>query len=226
MLTELAVSLVVALLCVVVGAAGAALALSRLRRRPAGAEPAQVLAERVRAVGRLIGLEVCAREIATATRGWSGLPPLLLSPARLAMIFTFEKQYGIDLSRVGPGDVTALGGRRFRVRLPGIESQLRLTGVTPYDIQDGKLLGLIDVVPMHAEAQAGLMADAQRQAASLLERNDGRYRREARASVERHIEAFGSVLGVRIEPVWADEPEDGATTAREPAERDAALAVA
>ncbi|MEO0631417.1 MAG: hypothetical protein AAFY46_11950, partial [Planctomycetota bacterium] len=36
-----------------------------------------LIAERVRASGKLIGLEVCAKEIATTTKGWKWLPPLV-----------------------------------------------------------------------------------------------------------------------------------------------------
>lgn len=196
--------------------------LSRLGRRSRGwREPdvsVRTLVERVRSVGKLVGLEVCAKEIATATRGWGWLPPVVLSPARLAMIFQFEKQYAVDLSRVGPADVVDLGGRRFRVRLPEVEGVLRLCDVTPYDIQDGKVLGLVDVIPMNAAAQKELMTRAQRQASELFESQDARYRGEARRSIERHLTALVGLFGAEVQIEWgpgraADGPVGGSVSA-------------
>ena len=91
-----------------------------------------LIADRVRASGKLVGLEVCAKEIATATKGWKWLPPLVYSPARLAMIFQFEKQYYVDLNKVSPRDVSDFGDRNYQVILPPLEGQLRLTNVVPY----------------------------------------------------------------------------------------------
>ena len=128
-----------------------------------------VIAERVRATGKLVGLEVSAKEIATARKGWDWLPPLLMSPAQLAMIFHFDKQYSVELGRISPKDVQHLGEGRYRLQLPPVDGQLRLTDVKPYDIQDGKVLGLLDVIQMKANAQGQLMRKAQEQAATLFE---------------------------------------------------------
>lgn len=163
----------------------------------------QTVVERVRAVGKLVGLEVCAKEIATATTGWAWLPPLLLSQARLAMIFNFEKQYIIDLSGIGPQDVTELSPGRFRVVLPPVQGQLRLLDVTPYDIQNARVLGLLDVVPMTADRQRNLMKQAQQQAAELYEENDARYLAAARLSIERHLQSLMDLFGIEVEVAWA-----------------------
>lgn len=160
------------------------------------------IAERVRAVGKLVGLEVCAKEIATATSGWAWLPPLLLSQARLAMIFNFEKQYTIDLSRVRPEDVTDMGEGRYRIVLPAVEGHLRLLDLTPYDIQNARILGLLDVIPMTADRQRDMMRKAQVQAADLYQSNDARYLHEARQSIERHLKSLMDLFGVKIEVAW------------------------
>lgn len=185
--------------------------LARSRKFPDRIVVQQVI-ERVRAVGRLVGLEVYAKEIATVSAGWSWLPPLLLSQARLAMIFHFEKQYFIDLARITPGDVVEIGGgptspARFRITLPPIQGTLRLIDVSPYDIQSGRVMGLLDVIPMNAERQAELMRKAQQQAGQLYEHNDARYHIEARRSIERHVKALLDLFGVSAEVVWSDEEE-------------------
>lgn len=202
-------TLVLVLLALVGGGAAAWLLRGRFSRTPGQATMAsvEVIAERVRAVGKLVGLEVCAKEIATASTGWNWLPPILLSQARLAMIFNFEKQYVVDLSRVGEREITPLGPGRFRVVLPPIEGQLRLLDVTPYDIQNARVLGLLDVIPMTAERQRELMKRAQQEAADLFRANDARYLRDARVSVERHLCSLMDLFGVRVEVAWSsDEP--------------------
>jgi len=164
-----------------------------------------VLAERIRSVGRLVGLEVMVKEIATASRGFQWMPPLLLSQAKVAMIFHFEKQYAIDLSRIDDHDIEEIGPRRFRVILPEIEGSLRLSDVTPYDIQHGRVLGLFDVIPMTAERQTDLMAAAQRDAAMLYESKEPKYLAEAKRSVERHLGSLLELFDVKIEIAWAED---------------------
>ncbi len=166
-----------------------------------------LIAERVRASGKLIGLEVCAKEIATATKGWKWLPPLVYSPARLAMIFQFEKQYFVDLNKVAARDVTDFGDRRYQLILPHVEGQLRLTNVIPYDIQDGKVCGLVDVIQMKAEAQAELMKRAQEQAAELFETSDTGYLEEARRSVAKQLTALLALFDAEVDIVWKDDLE-------------------
>lgn len=199
--------MVVAALAFTLGGLVAWLVFSKLRRvLPRFREEkllVQTVVERVRAVGKLVGLEVCAKEIATATTGWAWLPPLLLSQARLAMIFNFEKQYIIDLSGIGPQDVTELAPGRFRVVLPPVQGQLRLLDVTPYDIQNARVLGLLDVVPMTADRQRDLMRKAQQQASILYEENDAKYLAAARLSIERHLQSLMDLFGIEVEVAWA-----------------------
>lgn len=164
--------------------------------------------ERVQAVGRLIGLEVSAKEIATTTKGLSWLPPLLLSQARLAMIFQFEKQYAIDLHKLRPTDVKKIG-ERFVVELPPIEGRLRLVEMSPYDIQAGRVLGLLDVIQMNAQTQKELIERAQTQASELYESNAAKYDAEARNSIERQMRALLEMFHVDVEFVWREQARTG-----------------
>jgi hypothetical protein len=166
----------------------------------------QTIVERVRAVGKLVGLEVFAKEIATATSGWAWMPPVLLTQARLAMIFHFEKQYTVDLGAIGPEDVEDLGDGRFRVHLPPIQGQLRLLDVVPYDIQAAKVLGLLDLVSMTADRQKDLMKKAQQQASELYATSDDRYLGAARLSVERHLRALMELFGIEVDVEWGEKP--------------------
>lgn len=179
----------------------------RGRSDPPKADQTIVLAERVRSVGRLVGLEVMVKEIATASRGFHWMPPLLLSQAKVAMIFQFEKQYSIDLTRIEHTDIEQVGQNRFRITLPPIEGSLRLSDVTPYDIQHGRVLGLFDVIPMTAERQTELMTAAQRDAARLYEGKEPKYLAEAKRSVSRHLSSLLELFDVKVEVVWSDEAE-------------------
>lgn len=174
----------------------------------------EIIAQRVRATGKLVGLEVSAKEIATAKKGWDWLPPLLMSPAQVAMIFHFDKQYSVELGRITPRDVTEIGGGRYRLSLPPVEGQLRLTDVRPYDIQDGKVLGLLDVIQMKASAQAQLMRKAQEQAAELFETSEAGYREEAERSIRKHLEALFQLIGADVEVVWRGERNDAPASER------------
>lgn len=179
---------------------------SALKRGRKGADIDKVtlrmLTERVRAVGKLVGLEVHAKEIATATKGWGWVPPIFLSQAKIAMIFQFEKQYAVELGSLTESDVTDLGDRRFRVELPPIVGSLRLMDVEPYDIQQGRVLGLVDVINMNAERQNELMKTAQHQAGELFEKNDDRYEAQARDAIERQLHAIAKLFDGELEIRW------------------------
>lgn len=164
----------------------------------------RMLTERVRAVGKLVGLEVHAKEIATATKGFNWLPPILLSQAKVAMIFQFEKQYAVELGAIDERDVEDLGNSRFRITLPPIVGSLRLMDVEPYDIQQGRVLGLVDVINMNAERQNELMKTAQQQAAELFEKNDERYEKQARDAVERQLHAIAKLFDGKLEIHWRE----------------------
>ncbi len=165
----------------------------------------RMLTERVRAVGKLVGLEVHAKEIATATTGWNWLPPILLSQAKIAMIFQFEKQYAVELGAITESDVEDLGDGRFRVTLPPIVGSLRLMDVEPYDIQQGRVLGLVDVINMNAERQSLLMKTAQTQAAELFEKNDERYEAQARDAIERQLHSIAKLFEGSLEIHWREQ---------------------
>ena len=91
-------SVLLVIMAAVLGGGAVWMATGRLRRARRAESQLVVhsIAERIRAVGKLVALEVCAKEIATVSSGWAWLPPLLLSQARLAMIFNFEQQYYED----------------------------------------------------------------------------------------------------------------------------------
>ncbi len=190
----------------IIGAGVVFYLLSSLKRARAGKDidkvSLKIITERVRAVGKLVGLEVHAKEIATATSGFSWLPPILLSQAKIAMIFQFEKQYAIELGVIDESDVTDLGGGRYRIALPPIVGSLRLMDVEPYDIQQGRVLGLIDVINMNAQRQNELMRTAQDQAAELFEKNDERYIHQARDAIERQLSAISKLFDITLEIEW------------------------
>ena len=177
--------------------------------RRSAAQPTKIdvhgVTERVRATGSLVGLEVAAKEIATATKGWGWLPPIVLSQAKLAMIFQFEKQYAVDLGALRPDDVERLGAGSFRITLPSIQGKLRLVDVSPYDIQSGKVMGLLDVIPMGADRQRELMKAAQEQAGKLLGSSEAQYVRRAQASIEKQLRALLGLFEVELEIRWRDD---------------------
>lgn len=200
----------------VAGALAVALVLVLLRKKGAAAPVtvvrAHTVAERVRSVGKLVGLEVHAKEIATSTKGWAWLPPILLSQAKVAMIFHFEKQYFVDLSRLRPSDVelveeaseSSLDRATYRLRLPAVEGALRLTEVVPYDIQAGRVLGLIDVIQMDAPTQKDLMMSAQTEASALFHKAEHRYVQAAQRSIETHLESLMHLVGLHVQIEWED----------------------
>ncbi len=194
--------LLLVLIGLVVGAGAVGVGVFVLGRAAPERREVTAIAERVRSVGKLIGLEVHAKEIATAKKGWSWMPPIVLSQARLAMIFQFEKQYFVDLAAIRPQDISSHGVGHFRIRMPPIQGSLRLMEVKPYDIQQGKALGLVDVIPMTAERQGALMDEAQTQAAELFDKSDERYHAQAIDSIERNIRSLLGLTGAVVEFVW------------------------
>lgn len=199
---ESLINLAVVLAALLVGAALAWVGLQILGRAAPVRREITAIAEQVRSVGKLIGLEVHAKEIATAKKGWSWMPPVLLTQARLAMIFQFEKQYYVDLAAIRPNHIESRGIGHFRITMPPVQGSLRLIEVKPYDIQQGKMLGLVDVIPMTAERQGALMEEAQNQAAELFDRSDERYHVQAIDSIERHLRSLLGLTGAVVEFIW------------------------
>lgn len=204
---ELVVAVLVLLVVLAVAGVGVVLFLKYAAKRAPETKHSVTMTEKIRAVGKLVGLEVHAKEIATSTKGWAWVPPLLLSQAKLAMIFHFEKQYAVDLAAIDAGDIQQVGETGYRLTLPGVEGSLRLTSVEPYDIQAGKVAGLIDVMPMNADRQRQLIEDAQGQAASLFEKSDEKYIREAERSIERHLTSLMKLMGIDLEVSWVKRDE-------------------
>lgn len=199
---EIYAVLLLVIIGLVVGAGAVGLGVYFLGRAAPERREITAIAEQVRSVGKLIGLEVHAKEIATAKKGWSWMPPLVLSQARLAMIFQFEKQYYVDLAAIKPHDISSHGIGHFKIRMPPVQGSLRLMEVKPYDIQQGKVLGLVDVIPMTAERQGALMDEAQTQAAELFDKSDERYHAQAIDSIERNIRSLLGLTGAVVEFVW------------------------
>jgi len=193
--------------CLVLGAATTFILLRMLGRNAEVRTMRSSITERIRAVGKLTGLEVMSKEIVTQTKGLNWLPPLLLSQARLAMIFHFEKQYFVDLSRLEKQAVHRVSANRFIITLPPIEGHLNLLEVIPYDIQSGKLLGLLDVFKMDAEAQGKMMQQAQVEAGKLYQENAPRYESEARRAVARQVNGLLELFEVSVEVQFADETD-------------------
>lgn len=208
-MTDLILLIVALSLAAVVGAGIVFYLLSSLKRARAGNDidkiSLKIITERVRAVGKLVGLEVHAKEIATATSGFSWLPPILLSQAKIAMIFQFEKQYAIELGSISEFDVADIGDNTYRITLPPIVGSLRLLDVEPYDIQQGRVLGLIDVINMNAARQNELMRTAQDQAAELFEKNDDRYIHQARETIERQLNSIAKLFDITLEIEWSTD---------------------
>ena len=202
--------------CLILGA-GASFVIVRVLGKKAEVRTLRSsITERIRAVGKLTGLEVMSKEIVTQTKGLNWLPPLLLSQARLAMIFHFEKQYFVDLSRLESHAVERVSGNQFVIELPSIEGNLNLIEVIPYDIQSGKLLGLLDVFKMDAEAQGKMMQQAQVEAGKLYEENAARYESEARRAVARQVHGLLELFDVDVEVRFKDDAngDDGGTQVR------------
>ena len=195
------------LLAVALG--GVAVGLILFMRRAGEKAPSRVratdmVAERVRSVGKLVALEVHAKEIATSTKGWGWLPPIILSQAKIAMVFTFDKQYFVELGRLREEDVTEVEPGKFSVRLPAVEGSLRLADVRPYDIQAGRLMGLLEVIPMNANTQGALMEAAKEQASELFARSEGRYVHEAEQAIERQVKALLKLFDAEVTIKWGD----------------------
>lgn len=205
---------------VVVGLLGLLVLKRRGASAPVEIHAVETIAERVRAVGKLIGLEVHAKEIATSTKGWSWIPPILLSQAKVAMIFSFEKQYFVDLHRIRAENVEEIGPGHYRLRMPDVEGTLRLCDVSPYDIQAGRILGLLDVIQMNAETQKQLIRAAQDQAAQLFETNEGKYLTEARRTIGTQLQTFLGMFDVRLDVDWGDGAPRRVKTGEMVVERD------
>lgn len=195
------------LACLVIGAGAMFWLLRTFGRKAEVRTLTHSITERIRSVGKLTGLEVMSKEIVTQTKGLKWLPPLLLSQARLAMIFHFEKQYYINLGRLEANAVRRSSGDRFVITLPAIEGHLNLLEVIPYDIQSGKLLGLLDVFKMDAEAQKEMMQKAQVEASRLYEENAARYEGEARQAIARQVHGLLELFDVAVEVRFSDDSE-------------------
>jgi hypothetical protein len=118
------------------------------------------------------------------------------------MIFRFEKQYSVDLAKLTPGAVEETEPGQYVLTLPRPEGRLRLLDVSPYDIQAGKVLGLLDVIPVGAATQKELMQRAQVQAAELYEQADERYEAEAMHSIERQLESLLGMFALNVDVRW------------------------
>ena len=211
------IELIILLIGLAVGAV-VCLLLARLfgKQAPVRHMSSGVVVDRVRSAGRLVALEARAKEITTSRKGWSWMPSALLSQARVAMIYHFEKQYSVDLGAIDASDLKELGGGRFRLRLPDVEGRLLINDIQPYDIQSGRILGLVDVIPVDADTQRELMDMAREEAASAFTNDEGRYIAEARASAERQLASMLGMFGVSIEIEWGEGGASGSAHEKRP----------
>jgi Protein of unknown function (DUF4230) len=161
----------------------------RRRRQPRNKAPRVTcsgVTQRVASVGRFVALEVTAKEIATASTGPQWLPPALLTRAKVAMIFHFRHEYTFDLAALSDSDIMPQRGR-LKLRMPEMQSNTVLVDLEPYDIQSGKVFGLIEVIPMGAARQRKLMAAARQEAGTVGVEDEHAQRAMARSSAEKHI---------------------------------------
>ncbi len=190
------------------GAVGwyAARFIFRRRRQPRRKAPRVAcsgVTQRVASVGRFVALEVTAKEIATASTGPQWLPPALLTRAKVAMIFHFRHEYTFDLAALGDGDITTQRTGRLRLRMPEMRSNTVLVDLEPYDIQSGKVFGLIEVIPMGAARQRKLMAAARQEAGTVGVEDEHAQRAMARSSAEKHIRKMLGHAGVMVDFDWS-----------------------
>lgn len=193
-----------------------------LRRSKGGmAEPTRTLSEsiveRVQSVGRLTGLEVSSKEITTQVKGgFKWIPKLVISPARLAVIFHFETHYYVDLGHLEVTDVRMVGPNQYEIVLPRIEHTFMLKELEAYDIQAGRLLGLLDITSLDAETHNDLMQRARTEAESMFQKQNERYSKQAERAVAQQMAALLQMFGVEVNVRWNGDPAMATISEAEP----------
>lgn len=171
-----------ALLVLAVGlVAGLALGwfLRRSMRKSVVVVP-QMLVERVRTVGHLVGLEVQVKDIATwEDKSW--LKYISTSRRKTAIIYTFEIQYFTNLS-AAQVEIAQRTDGGFDLRLPPVQRRVSLLDQHVYHEQEGEVLFLLPV-GISEEERNEIWKDARRQAEQLLEKKDAEYIAKAQESI-------------------------------------------
>lgn len=187
----------------VLGGALGFVLLRNLKRGSKSRKPrveVHTIVDRVRAVGRLVGLEVSTKEITTQTSGgFKWIPSLLISPARLAVIFFFEAQYSVDLSELTVESVRHIEDNRYELTLPPVTDRFLFRDLEAYDIQSGKLLGLIEITGLDADTHNDLVQRARAEAESLFRQQADRYEQQARETIARQVVSLLGLFDVAVQ---------------------------
>jgi hypothetical protein len=153
--------------------------IRRGNRKPVVVVP-QMLVERVRTVGHLVGLEVQVKDIATwEDKSW--LKYISTSRRKTAIIYTFEIQYFTNLS-ASHVEVAQRPDGGFDLRLPPVQRRVSLLDQHVYHEQEGEVLFLLPV-GISEQERNDIWKDARRQAEQLLEKKDAEYIARAQESI-------------------------------------------
>lgn len=165
------------------------------------------IVERVRAVGKLVGFEVLHKEIVTEIEKLKWMPKMLVTPARVAMIFYFEKQYYIDLLKLSEADIEEIAPGRYMLTIPPLAGDFCVRQMEAYDIQSRKVVGLFDATGIDEQRFNHLMERAREEAENLYEKQADRYEVQARESIARLIKGLFDRFDIDVRIRFADQSE-------------------
>ncbi len=181
----------------------------------------QMLVERVRTVGHLVGLEVQVKDIATwQDKSW--LRYISTSRRKTAIIYTFEIQYFTNLS-AQQVEVAQRPEGGFHLRLPPVQRRVSLLDQHVYHEQEGEVLFILPV-GISEEERNEIWKDARRQAEQLLEKKDAEYIAKAQESIRAIVAGLLRSFEVQVDiafaapaPLSKSEMVDASQTAKAPA---------
>ncbi len=205
---DLLTVLIIAAVAALIGAGATFWLQRRFRARPSIVTTHSVV-ERIRAVGKLTGLEVSTKEITTQTKAsWKWVPRLVLSPARMALIFNFERHYFVELSELGEESVRKRSPREWEITLPALRNEFIFRGIEAYDIQAGRLLGLA-VDSLDAPTHNLLIEQAREESKKVFDRQDRAYRQQAMQVIAHQLRSLLAMfqIDVTVRFAGADSPE-------------------
>jgi len=170
------------------------------------------IVERVRSVGKLVGFEVLHKEIVTEIEKLKWTPRMLVTPARVAMIFYFEKQYFIDLLKLSESDIEEIRPGLYQLTIPPLDGDFCVRQMEAYDIQSRKVVGMFDATGIDENRFNQLMERAREEAEKLYDKQADRYELQARESIARLIKGLFDRFDGRARRRWcraAEESEGG-----------------